>query len=252
MKCGEFTELIDSYLTGQIPENQREAFELHYFECDGCFVELKTVERLQSREVPIAVAVTDRGRAARPLFGFLGDWLAWKPVMAAASMLMVALVSFLVVQQSGAGQLEELKEIAAFSPPPYILSETRGNEVLTKGDRTFFTAMSYYRNKDYGRALELLEDITRDPQNRNPQFTFYKGICLFSLDRIEDSIAAFDVIIGDMNPSYYDEALYYKSIALVHLGQSDKALELLRILSEMFSPLSRRAKKMITEITARI
>lgn len=250
MKCGEFTALIDGYLAGAVPEEQQEAFELHYFECDGCFAQLKAAERLHSKEVPIAVAMRDSGRAARPLFGFLGDLLAPKPVMAMATVLVVALVSVLMLQQSG--DLAQLKEIATFSPPPYVSIETRTNGAQTNVDRTFHEAMTFYRNKDYRRALALLEGLTQNARAHNPQFTFYKGICLFALDRVKESIAAFDVIIGNMNPSYYDEALYYKSIALVHLGKTGKALELLRILSDMYSPLSHRAKKMIEDISARL
>ncbi len=250
MLCSEFTTLIDSYLAGDIPEEQREEFELHYFECDGCFVQLKAAERLQSKEVPIAVALPERSETRRSLFGFLGEWVSWKPVMAMASIVVVAFLSVLMLRDSG--QLEQLKAIAAFSPPPYVSSETRGTRFQADTDRTFHEAMEFYQEKDYSRALTLLDSITRDSQARNPQFVFYRGICLFSLDRVKEAVAAFDVIISDMNPSYYDEALYYKAIALVHLGKTRKALELLGVLSEMYSPLSNRAREMTREIKTRL
>ena len=38
--------MIDEYLVGELPEAEREAFELHYFGCDAYFQELKQREQL--------------------------------------------------------------------------------------------------------------------------------------------------------------------------------------------------------------
>jgi hypothetical protein len=50
MTCKEFASLTDIYLRASLSEEQQEAFELHYFECDGCFARLKAVERLHKHQ----------------------------------------------------------------------------------------------------------------------------------------------------------------------------------------------------------
>jgi hypothetical protein len=52
-----------------------------------------------------------------------------------------------------------------------------------------------------------------------------------------------------MNPSYYDEAIYYKAIALLRTNKKDKALEQLKHLAGMFSPYASDAKALIEKVS---
>jgi hypothetical protein len=106
--------------------------------------------------------------------------------------------------------------------------------------------MREYNRKNYSDALKKLNTI--DGAGTNPRVIFFKGICLLYTGSLKDSIQQLDIIIEDMNPSYYDEAIYYKAIALLRSGKEKAALTLLSNLAEMFSPLSQKAKSLISKI----
>jgi tetratricopeptide (TPR) repeat protein len=235
MICKEFASLTDSYLYGNLPAEKQEAFELHYFECDGCFARLKAAERLHSKEVPIVAAVKN------PAFEWSELW-KWKPLLAAAAaLLVVVLLSIFVIQHSK--HMKLIYDISVFSPPVYLKSETRGTET----GETFAEAMQYYTQGDYTQALEILKQIPAP--SRNPQVIFFKGVCLLLVDELQNAVTEFDIIIENMNPSYYDEAIYYKAIALLRTNKKDKALEQLKHLAGMFSPYASDAKALIEKVS---
>jgi tetratricopeptide (TPR) repeat protein len=230
MTCSEFTNLVDVYLTGDIPEKKREMFEAHFFECDDCFTQLKLRERLYSKEIPIVV----EGKKAA------FSWIRyWKPALVLSSFLILLISSWLVVDNYN--QAKFLKDISSAPAPVYIQSETRSaaqNEI-------FSNAMSFYNNKQYGSALEVLNSIGEED---NPQLRFFKGICSMETGAPRTAIKYFNVIIENMNPSYYDEAIFYKSIALLRLNKKKAALKHLNHLASMFSPYSKKAKEIIAKI----
>jgi len=241
MNCKEFTSLIDSYMQGNLSENEekQEAFERHFFECDLCFAQLKAVERLYSKEIPITVKIGSR--EAKPLSGF--SWAdKWKPALAFASVLVLVLTAVLVSIIDHSNRLKLLYRISDFPPPGYIQGETRDPGT----DGVFTEAMGHYNRKEYSRALKILKEI-QDPV-QNPQVIFFKGICFLLTDQLKESIKEFDLIIEDMNPSYYDEAIYYKATALLRLDKKEKALEQLNHLAGMFSPYAPRARALINKI----
>lgn len=240
MTCSEFTSLIDSYLQGNLPDEKMETFEQHYFECDLCYAQLKVAERLVLKEVPIVI----EGRAAKPLFGF--DWkLTRKPMLAFASFLIIALTAVLVTVINQSHRLSSIYKLSDFSPPVYIQSEIRG-QGTGRINGAFARAMAHYNRKEYSHALDILKGIPGSAQN--PQVIFFKGICYLLTDELHKAIEEFDIIIEDMNPSYYDEAIYYKAIALLRSNQKEKALEQLNNLAGMFSPYAPKAKKLIDKI----
>jgi len=103
-----------------------------------------------------------------------------------------------------------------FEAPAYMQSETR----RALQDETFRSAMSLYNNKQYTEALKLLNAVNGG--SANPQVLFFKGICSLQTDDPKSAIKRFDVIIKNMNPSYYDEAIFYKGIALLRLNKKNR------------------------------
>lgn len=233
MACNEFFSLIDSYLKEDIPEEKRETFEAHFFECDACFDELKLHERLYSKEVPIVL----KGKQPFWAWGF-------KPLPALALLLIVMVSSFLVIDNYN--QAKFLSQVSDVEPPAYVQSETRDafqNQTLSK-------ALALYETQQYARALELLKTTGTGnvPNKSNPQAVFFSGVCQLQLNQPKAAIRYFDVIIEEMNPSYYDEAIFYKGIALLRLNKKDAALEQLKNVASMFSPYSARAEAIINKI----
>jgi tetratricopeptide (TPR) repeat protein len=234
MTCKEFACLVDRYLCGELTADTQETFELHYFECDDCFTRLKIAERLLAKEVPMVV------ESRRPVF--LGSMLwTWKPFLAAATVLFVVFSSILLLRHSS--RMRVLYGISAFSPPVYLTSETRGPET----DEIVARAMVFYNRGDYSQALALLKGIANPAQNH--QVVFFKGVCFLLTDALKKSVREFDVIIEAMNPSYYDEAIYYKAIALLRLNKKQEALEQLNHLAGMFSPYAARAKALLVKVS---
>jgi tetratricopeptide (TPR) repeat protein len=234
MTCKEFDSLTDSYLYGSLSEEQQEAFELHYFECDGCFARLKAAERLHSKEVHIVAAVKT------PAFDWSELW-KWKPLLAAAAaLLIVVLSSTFVIQHSR--HMKSIYDMSTFSPPVYMKSEIRGPDT----PETFAKAMQHYNQGNYTQALELLTQIPAS--SRNPQVVFFKGVCFLLVDELKNAVTELEVIIENMNASYYDEAIYYKAIALLRMNKKGKALEQLNHLAGMFSPYAPKARELIEKI----
>jgi len=234
MTCKEFASLTDSYMRGDLPEEKQEAFELHYFECDSCFARLKAEERLHSKEIPIVTA------GKKSAVGWSELW-KWKPLLAAAAALLVVVsLSIFVIQHYR--HMKLIYDISTFSPPIYLESETRGPATAA----TFAEAMQYYSRGDYTRALEILKQIP--PSSRNSQVIFFKGVCFLLVNELKNAVTELDIIIESMNASYYDEAIYYKAIALLRMNKKDKALEQLKHLADMFSPYSLKANQLIEKV----
>ncbi|MGD2086205.1 MAG: zf-HC2 domain-containing protein [Candidatus Aminicenantes bacterium] len=235
MTCKEFASLCDSYLRGNLSEEKQEAFELHYFECDGCFARLKAAERLHCKEVPIVTAVKT------PAFEWSELW-KWKPLLAAAAALVVVVLSSIFIIQHSQ-HMKLIYDISTFSPPVYMKSETRGPET----SETFAEAMQYYNQGDYTLALEKLKQITT--ASGNPQVRFFRGVCFLLVNELKNAVTELDIIIENMNASYYDEAIYYKAIALLRMNKKDKALEQLKHLASMFSTYAPKAKELMEKIS---
>lgn len=240
--CPEFNDLIDGYLTDEIPEKVKEAFEAHYFQCDNCFAELKLLERLHSKEIPIVLTERKPFQAwswsLKPLF---------KPVLVLASLLIVVVSTLWIVGNYRQGKyLESISEVA---PPVYIQTETRDSLPDPK-NHIFHQAMIFYNDRQYIAALELLNtlDVSQSGLEPNPQILFFKAVCCLETDDPRTAINHFDVIIEKKNPSYYDEAIFYKGIALLRLKEKKKVIELFQNPVVMSGPYSDRAKAILEKI----
>jgi tetratricopeptide (TPR) repeat protein len=229
MICETFADLMDDYLQNEITAEQREAFEAHYFECDSCFLELKTRERLYSKEIPITLKGQKRLFIFKPKLAFIFS-----------SLLIIIVFAWVFINHNSHTNL--LYEISDFDPPHYMQTNTRS----LSDQQTFNQAMLLYIKKDYSSALNILRKINKN--DTNPQILFFKGICYLITDDLKNAIDSFNIIIKNMNPSYYDEAIYYKGIALLRKNKKDQALKQFNNLASMFSPYSARAKTLIEKI----
>jgi tetratricopeptide (TPR) repeat protein len=229
MNHKEFRKHIDDYLLEKLDGTLAEAFEAHYFECDDCFLELKTHELLITKNVPIYLEPSNKT---------VRSWLP-KPALTFASFFLVAVIVLFLFNSYRHNK--KLEEISSFSPPIYLQNEIRG----TQPEELFSRAMAAYTSKDYGASLGHLQNIR---ETNNPQVQFFTGMNYLLLKKNRKAIAFFDQIIDAMNPSYYDEAIYHKGIALVRLNKIEKALVEFQNLAQMHSPFASRAKKMIQKV----
>lgn len=233
MKCQEFSSFLDDYLTGNMPDEIKERVEEHYFQCDNCYMELKLREGLAKKNFLVYLKAREKNRS----------WIL-KPILTFASFLIIFISTILIIQQHRHSRL--LEEISEFSPPTYHQSETRKPSAASP----FSRAMQYYEEKDYQKALKLIKKIEVDEVN--PQTIFFTGITYLINKEYKNAILQFDAIITMMNPAYFDEATYFRAIALLRLNQKKAALEELEHLANMFSPFASRANALINKIKERL
>lgn len=226
MNCKRFEDLIEEYLTGIIPEEEKESFEEHYFICDKCYTSLKIIENIYKKKIRIVTS----GKKV-PSFIF-------KPAMIFASLLLMVFSSTLYFNYKR--DLRELKNITSFKAPVFIKNETRNNIQEDK----FFSAMEYYNKSDFKTALNLLKKTDKE----TPRILFFKGVINLINNKPGTAIKIFNAIISQMDPSYYDNALYFKSIALLRMNRKKEALKELKNLKNMFSPFREKAEMLIEKV----
>lgn len=238
--CREFNDLAESYLDDDLPERKKEAFEAHYFQCENCFAELKLLERLYSKEIPII-------QTSRKPFWAWGLKPLFKPILVLASLLIVAVSTMWIVGNYRQGKyLESISEVES---PIYIQTETRDSPPDFQ-NQTFDRAMVFYNNEQYGAALELLNPLNASSPGAepNPLVLFFKAVCCLETGDPRTAIKHLDVIIEKKNPSYHDEAIFYKGIALLRLNKKKQALEQFQNLTTVSSLYSNRAKAIVEKI----
>jgi tetratricopeptide (TPR) repeat protein len=233
MKCHEFQDLIESYLRETIEESRREQFEEHFFQCRKCFLGLKINEALQSKAVDIPLEEKPRLFALKVL----------RPMLAMAALFLFILSSVLLLQHDRrAGQVREL---ARFDLPLYHQGEIRGGaEGAAPLEDEFSRAMRSFQARDFRAALEILDQpaITAAAY---PKYDFFRAISLLGADEADKAGEILDAIIGDMDPAYFDEALYYKGFVLLRQGKLQEARAQFMKLAGMLSPMSGKARAMV-------
>lgn len=237
MNCRLFARLADSYVRGKMPERLREAFEEHYFLCDSCSVDVRMRDCLQRGAVAIS------GHAA-PVSGARRRWL---PLAASllAGVIAISVALYLLFPRNRGLSGEFIEELTRVAPPVYMVSEARSQSIA--GNAAFESAMEFYNRRDYLGALSILESLASDGEN--PQIVFFRGICYLQTQRPASALPEFDQILRVGAPSYHDDALYFKGVALLRLNQVTNARRQFRELAALRGPYSERAA-MLLEKTA--
>jgi len=221
MECKKFESLIGSYLKGTISENEREIFEEHYFLCSECFLSLKISESLFEKRVRILQKEE--------------KWysMIFKPAIVFASIILIAFSSLFVINQNKNN--ERLIKISEFSPPLYIGGENRGRSI----PNAFFEAMKHYQAGEYGEANKIISGL----EDGKPKVWFFSGILALIEGDNKNALGFFNLIIDKMDPSYYDEAVFYKGICFLRMKRKKDAILQFETLKTMYSHLSREASK---------
>ena len=231
MKCKEFDLLVDYYLRGELGEKKQEEFEEHYFKCDSCFLNLKIKEKLLNKEV-----IANYKEQTK----FIS--LILKPAILVAAILLI-FISILIFKNSGIKSFNTkfIEIVKKEEIPIYITIEQRNG---IKEDMNFKKAVKFFENQEYKKSLNILNTINKSSAKIN----FLKGVCLLKLIKPEQAINEFDKIIKSMNPSYYDEALYYKGLALLIMNKKEEAKKTLTNLKTMLSPYALKADFILKKI----
>lgn len=203
-------ELIERYLSGQLPESESEAFEQHYLECERCFSELQF---RHAAAVALAKEEPALGRgAAHRVAG--RRQLNWQWGMAAAALLLLVTSSifyFAGLDRSPSREAVLQRLASVEEPPPYVPSIIRGGE-QNQALQRFQEGMNAYVQGDYRAAAGSLQDAVALNPGHLPS-RFYLGISHLMLEQPGDAINHLGAVIDAGPNPYVEEAHWFVSKA---------------------------------------
>ena len=261
----------ERYLTGDLTEPERDAYEHHYFDCDRCTDELATVRALRTElAVPGALpsgasSGSQRhwwpawlGAAAVIVLG-AGLWTWWPARDAAVTPAPGATVSATTppattstppipitpAPTSPPAQAVSLRVLGEFDPPSYEAPVLRGSDDAA---RTLFqAAMTHYLAGAHDRAIEGLRAATsRDP--RAPDASFYLGVSLLLTKQPQAGIRELRRTIALGDSPYLEEAHFYLAKGLLQTGDAAAASRELRAMIALGGDRQRDATLLLGRI----
>jgi TolA-binding protein len=254
--------IAELYLLGQLDETDRAAFEQHYFECNRCFDELKTLEAIRA----VLPGTGSPTHAARHAW-----WPVW--LATAAAVFLVAAMAWLS-RPSDTGQRQAeiaakpvevpppiptptpqppavaapaiaLTDLARFDPPRYVPPVLRGPEDDAR--RTFQAAMPHYMRGDYRQAVNgLRKAASLDPSAVD--VSFFLGVTLLLAGETDAGVAELQRTVALGASPYLEEAYFYLAKGLLQRKDVTAARQALRSMMALGGDHQREAKQLQNQI----
>jgi len=137
---------------------------------------------------------------------------------------------------------EQLYQEYYQSYPNVVAPTVRGdNDRNIKSD-----AFYEYDSGNYQKALELFSKIYTD--ETLDYALFYQAMTLMELKRYDEAIAAFDQFKTSDDNAFSPFVNWYKALSYLKLNEKEKAIQLLKELSEKENPQQQMAKKLLAEL----
>ena len=223
-------EILEGYLLGRLPEDERAAFEEHYFECEQCFDELRTVRAAREE------LARSGGEADSRTHTFFG----WKAVagFATAAILIIGLALSLrepspasrattIAQTSKPPQTTRtetqpqaaktpaeptIEQLARVEPARYEPNTLRGP--MDEATRRFRRGMERYQEADYMKAAEELHGARNlDPDA--PHISFFLGVSQLMSGNDVPAIDSLRATIALGDSPYLEDAHFYLAKAFL-------------------------------------
>src|SRR5262245_52055473 len=234
MDCGRVAreEILESYLSGRLTEQEREAFEAHYFECARCFDELRMLETI--RDVLPGVNPEIEPRRTRLAI--------WAPAAGLAAALVLTVAAVVLMRQSSPGNTPtstkdttpvavpipeppkgqqpapavaappSLEQLARVEPPRYEPLKLRGTP--DEATQRFQRAMEQYRKADYAGAADGLR-AAADLDPDGVHILFFLGVSHLMLGQDDAAIERLRATTARGDSAYLEEANWYLAKALL-------------------------------------
>ena len=251
-------EIAERYLLGTLTAQDRDAFEAHFFECDRCFEELRT---LQSLHVELQHSAPIQAPASSAQLRRRLPASAW----AAAAVLVIAIgTGFWTVRRIhepsralttrtpptipqptsdradvGAARVAQLARV---EPPPYIPVTLRSAEDWRV---RLEKAMAEYSGARYAEAAHGLEVVTAAKPSATNAW-FYLGISYLMLERTDDAIRALQRCIDTRDAAYAQDAQFFLAKAFLRKGDREAALRALEAVATSTGPRADEARTLQT------
>jgi hypothetical protein len=170
------TQAVERYLLGEMPLEEREAFEEHYFACQDCAEQLRAGSEL-TRDLKL---VLREGVPARQTPSLWTSWLRFPALVPACAALFLAVV----VGYQNLAVLPALKAPRALGEAVILDGQTRsGLPKMSQGDPLLFkmaldgvTAADRLRAEIEGAGGRTIQaGNVPTPQNKQPLEVFFPG-----------------------------------------------------------------------------
>ena len=116
----------------------------------------------------------------------------------------------------------------------------------TRGDQNIVEAVIKFQQKDFKMASVLFKNIL-DKDNSNIAVWFYYGISNIETQNYENSIKAFNTIIGQNDNLYIEHAEWYLGLCYLKNNQKDKAIDQFAVVASNSENFHQKEAKDILE-----
>ena len=244
MKCVQAASVddIERYLTGQLPDEEQQAFEEHYFGCAECFARLEGVRAIQTAARTVKPHSGSRwwmqgtlGLAAALAIA-VGLWFWWSGARRVASPPLAT-----TAQPS-----DRLALLARFDPPSWSPTTLRGGSPAQSS--SFRAAMKIYQGDDYAAAAQQLRKVVA----QQPSFTearFYLGISSIVSGDSPAGIEQLRRVVADGDTPWREQARFYLAKALIGTGDRAGARSQLEQVVAIRGDLAAEAQTLLGALT---
>ena len=259
MDCARIAadELAERYLLGGLADEEREAYEAHFFECERCFAELRALEMLRTDLERVTVSTPPERKPATRV-------RAWAPAIAATVVLGAGLALWSAKtsreepppdaprdaalsqpspQPAGPDRPTpadaRVLELARVEPPQYIplTLRARADDARVRFDE----AMLAYARGDYaGAAAGLAEVAAAEPSNARARV--FLGVSYLMRDRPQEAITVLQQAVALRDPAYQDDVQFFLAKALIRTGDLEAASRTLDALIRSDGPRTNEAR----------
>jgi len=267
-------DLAARYVTGDLPEPEQDAFEVHLLECEDCARVVSTLG-----ELPDVLPASMKPLSASPR-SWSRTWRVRDVLALAAGLGFVAVAAGVLIQrmpapgparseslpssarpteptsmtapappQAARGPEDDPKALAALAriePPRYLASRARGASSEPEG---FAEAMADYERRDFIRAATALRKVVaRAPEDVRTRF--FLGISELMCERPLEAVTELQLAAASGREGYAEAASFYLAKALLASGRTDRARAELSRLAAGGGDYSAPAKKLLSALVA--
>lgn len=238
--CKAVTEndILERYFAGQLSEAESEAFEEHFFECNGCSEALKDHVAVRA-----ALSELPRTEPVRPnRFGAqIHPW--W--LLAAAALVLGLGLAIWLAPWNGSPSSQVVLASSVVEAPPYEPRTLRS--MSGQGELPFLEAMVAYQEGHFAEAIPGLEAaVELDPDFVKAQF--YLGACYLLEDHPRKAIESLNRVAEIKGSPYREWAHFFRAKAYLRLGDLDSALENLSEVISVGGELQTQAQEVLEQL----
>ncbi len=225
----ELLETIDRYITDEMNESERTAFETRMAsdkklaalvkEMQQLVSAVETValrEQLEEFHNSIAQPTDDKVKKLHPVSHYKRP-MRW--IYSAAAVLLVLMGIFYFTNMDSPSERIFARN---FVPDPGLPTT-----MSTTSDYDFFDAMVNYKREEYTLAIDKWEKLLAE-KPQNDSLNYFLGVSYLAIDDAETAQKYLDKLQAHSESIFSEDAVYYRALALIKKDELAQAAQLLR------------------------